>query len=321
MGAPSFSIPAGHPEIGGTCPGAAAGQSVVSEAARAGQARVVLKVLNAHAPSDAAPIAGLDMAAAVCGHCYATGGNYAYADNITLQAVRGIWAAWALGQPTASPYGLNGGPSNLFIDTMVEAVDRANYDGPPGADSGCEPAQWAASGWRFFRIHDSGDFGVTGRGVSAKDYFLAWKAIANAFAAKNAHGFKPVMFWAPTRMWAVPGWVEFIDEVNGGTNARGNFVIRASGYELNQHVPNLRSGPTSGWAAGATVFAPAATAAALEGRAPPRFDWNCQAYAAEKGPTCRGAMSPPLAGYGNANLIGCRACWMLHDTVINYTAH
>jgi hypothetical protein len=121
-------------------------------------------------------------------------------------------------------------------------------------------------------------------------------------------------------MWAVPTWIEFIDEVNGGLNARGNFVIRASGYELNQHVPHLNR-PAGGWAAGATVFAPTATAAVLEGRAPPVFDWNCQAYAAAKGPTCRGALSPPLAGYGNASLLGCRACWMLPDTVVNYTAH
>jgi|694.fasta_scaffold91376_2 hypothetical protein len=319
MGAPSFSLPAGHTEIGGACPGAAAGQSTSRDGARRQQERVVLNVLNDRnfAPRDAAPVERIDLGAAVCEHCYATDGNYRYADNTMYQMVRYAWASWALSQPTTSPYGLRGGPSNLFVDMMVEAIDRADYNGPQDAAERCEAPQWVASGWRFFRIHDSGDFGV----APTRDYFLAWKAIADCFAQGNPHKFKPIMFWAPTRMWAVPGWIDLIEQENGGANYKGNFAIRPSGYELNQHAPSLRTGPTSGWAAASTVYADEPAKAVLEGRAPKRFDWNCQAYAVEQGPTCRGALSPPLPGYEGASLIGCRACWMLHDSVINYTAH
>lgn len=313
MGCPSFSIPAGHGELGGTCPGAAAGQSVVSPRARDTQEKFVLTVLNdpRFSPPNTAPIAEIDLAAAVCEHCYATGHNYLYADNAAYQMVKAAWVAWALEQPTESPYGLDGGPSNLFVDTMVAAIDAADYD-----HGGCEPPQWAASGWRFFRIHDSGDFGVG----AGKSYFRAWKAIADCFAKGNAFKYQPIMFWAPTRMWAVPTWIDFVNEVNGGANWHGNFVVRASGYELNQHCPELRGRERSGWAAGSTVFSPDGTDAVVSGRAPRLFDWNCQAYAAKDGPTCRGALSPPLAGY-EGGLIGCRACWMLPNSVINYTAH
>lgn len=315
MGAPSFSLPAGYAEIGGACPGAAAGQSVVSEVAREKQTKVVLRVLAEYDPERPRTprVRDLDLAACVCEHCYATGGNYVYSDNLVRQAVRMAWTTWALGQPTRSPYGLDGGPSNLFVDTMVEAINTADFQ----VDS-CEPQHWASTGWRYFRIHDSGDFGAGG------SYFESWKAITDCFAEGNPHGFQPTMFWAPTRMWAVPGWIERIEQVNGGAKNRGNFVIRPSGYAFNQHVPDLASAAPvqpSGWAAGSTVYAPAVVEAIDAGEIPSSYNWNCQAYAASNGPTCRGAMSPPLAGYEGKQLVGCRACWMEPRLVINYTAH
>lgn len=315
MGAPSFSLPAGHGEIGGACPGAAAGQSVVSAVAREKQSKVVLRVLADYDPQRPARprVTELDLAACVCQHCYATGGNYAYSDNLVRQAVRLAWATWALNQLTSSPYGLEGQPSNLFIDTMVEAINTADYAG-----GSCEPVHWAATGWRFFRIHDSGDFGL------GESYFASWKAIADCFAPNNPYGFTPVMFWAPTRMWAVPGWIERVEALNGGARNRGNFIIRPSGYAMNQHVPDLRAAAPqqpSGWAAGSTVYAPAVVEAVEDGQLAPSYQWNCQAYAVKDGPTCRGAMSPPLAGYDGQQLAGCRACWMEPSLVVNYTAH
>jgi hypothetical protein len=127
-------------------------------------------------------------------------------------------------------------------------------------------------------------------------------------------------------MWAVSeDWIAFIDELNGGPRNRGNFIIRPSAYGLNQHAPDLsrrRGAPRpSGWAAGSTVYAPAVVHAIEDGEIAPMYEWNCQAYAVADGPSCRGAASPPLEGYGNESLVGCRACWAMPDVVVNYTAH
>lgn len=290
MGTPSFSIPAGPREAGGACPGAVGAQSVVPEAKRRKTEKHALQVLHKYAPQVGATPVGddIDLSMAVCQHCYATTGNYTmYASMLVQQLVRYSWVRASV-------------QDGSFVPVMLEAIDRANYK------LSKEPEHWKRTGWRFFRIHDSGDF-------FNKPYFLGWKEIADSFASNNPYGFAPIMFWAPSRMWAVPGWIEFIDEVNGGERNLGNFVIRPSGYVLNQHAPQLFS-PGGGWAAGSTVFAPAEAEAIGRCEAPASFDWDCRAYAVKNGPTCRGAKNP-------RNQTGCRACWVAPDAVVNYQAH
>lgn len=63
MNAPSWSIPAGAPQIGGACPGAVAGQSVVPERAREANARLVNIGLGRPA---SAPV---NLAQAICEFC------------------------------------------------------------------------------------------------------------------------------------------------------------------------------------------------------------------------------------------------------------
>lgn len=123
MSAPSFSLPAGAPEMGGACPGAVAGQSVVPEAAL-NAARRRLAVVGQ-------PIKSWE---AICQYCYATGGQYPTVAVQIAQVVRYVWAREAVRQ-------------GRFAYVMDYAVKNANYD-----------LSEEVTGRKFFRIHDSGDF-------------------------------------------------------------------------------------------------------------------------------------------------------------------
>jgi hypothetical protein len=292
MGAPSFSLPAGAGAIGGACPGAGAGQPTTPDAVQRSQGKVVLQVLNDDRPPDGDPVEKIDMAAAVCAHCYATTGNYLYTDNVARGILRWAWTEQALRAPSKQ------GNSSEFVDVLIEAVDHADY-----AHGEAEPLHWACEGVRFFRIHDSGDF-------YSEAYYRAWVEIAQAFTPEAER--QTTIFWSPTRMWAMgKKWIDMVAETAGG-----NFIVRPSGYELNQHAPQL----PGGWAAATTVFAPAVAAAAEDGLIQVPYDWDCQAYAVDNGPSCRGALSPLEDEAGNP-LVGCRACWMRPDLRVNYRAH
>lgn len=308
MRTPSFSLPSGPPKAGGACPGAVGGQTITGSTQYNKHRKFLLNVLKEH-PVRELPVVDYQPTDAVCQHCYASAGSrYAMTAGVVSGFARLAWTKYALSVPTSSPFGLDGGPSNLFVDTLVDAIAR-----DPFKSLESEPEPFRSMGVRFFRLHDSGDF-------FSREYFLAWKAIADAFSRDNPFGLPTVIFWAPTRMWSVPGWVEFIDEMNGGSRNRGNFVIRPSAYSLNTPGPNLYR-PGGGWAAHTTVYAKSVIPFGQETGA---FKLNCGAYDAvsdsgAEGPkeiTCQGARSP-LPGYS----VGCRACWLMPDTSVNYKHH
>jgi hypothetical protein len=176
---------------------------------------------------------------------------------------------------------------SMFVTVMVEAIKNADFK------SKSEPAHW--SGRKFFRLHDSGDF-------FSIPYLKAWKAVTNHFPE--------ITFWAPTRIWALGDKViEAVNEINGDAET-SNLVLRPSAFEVNRHGPK-RLG--RGWSAATTVYSP-------DGKGPDEgFDWDCKAYEAEKGPTCRGAEAPP--DESGKTRIGCRACWARTDLRVNYTLH
>jgi hypothetical protein len=299
MACPSFSLPAGVEQIGGSCVGALGGQSVAPIAAFKKQEKLALKVVYG---TDNRP-PGVDVASAVCEHCYATGGNYVYADQAIRMLTRMAWTKAAVKDGT-------------FVRTMIDAIDNADYriggfvDTRSKKETLPEPDYWGEM--RFFRLHDSGDF-------YNREYLAAWKEIANAFVPGNPEGREPIMFWAPTRIWATTWGSDDIRKVNGGTP--DNLIIRASGYWLNTPAPEFTEvyddgsvSTDSGYASASTVYADGPAEAVLEGTLPAEFEWDCQAYAVEGGPNCRGAVNPE----GN---LGCRACWMRPDLITNYRAH
>lgn len=329
MRTPSFSLPSGPPRAGGACPGAVGGQTISGASAYNKHRKVVLRVLREN-PARELPSEPYEASDAICQHCYASAGsNYGYANNIAVGFIRFAWTKFALSTPTNSPFGFEGGPSNMFVDVMIEAIARNRFP-----DLQREPEPFRSMGVRFFRIHDSGDF-------FSKEYFVAWKAIADAFAPNNPFGFPVVLFWAPTRMWTVPSWIEFVDEINGGARNKGNFIIRPSAYSLNTPGPGLIR-PGGGWAAHSTVYSKDLIPVGLETGA---FGLNCGAYdAAERASseseteefqnlseagdapkpkkrkkpevTCQNARSP-LPGY----TVGCRACWLMPEVAVNYKHH
>jgi hypothetical protein len=310
MGAPSFSLPAGADAMGGACPGATAGQSIVPLKVRKTAANKVLQVLNdnpritAHGGGretrENPEVQSVNITKTVCEFCYAEGGQYATSGVQNAQLMRFAWALRAI-RRTGHATGVS-----EFYSVMLDAIDRADWK------SHEEPEHFRPK--RFFRIHDSGDF-------FHLDYLREWKKIAlyyhptvggeglsfreDGSIARFGRGHpEPVWFWAPSRIWAVgkPHAVA-VSEIN--EKYGDNFSIRPSAYHINQNGPFL-----SGWAAPSTVYdhkhKPQGQGSA--------FDWDCKAYAVEKGPSCRGAKNPE-------GQVGCRACWLHQDSAVNYTLH
>lgn len=146
MATPSFSLPAGPPQWGGTCPASRAGLSVVPHSKRIGMAKPIADKTDR-----------VEWWRATCQYCYAATGYYQRASKQASSEVLYLWTRQAL-------------RTGEFVPYMAEAISNLNYhlDG------------WKAKGWpaeptgeRYFRIHDSGDF-------FSAEYIRAWRAIADA---------------------------------------------------------------------------------------------------------------------------------------------
>jgi hypothetical protein len=249
MNAPSWSIPAGAPQIGGSCPGAQAGQSVVE----GGERTIKYVNLGLGKPPDA-PV---NLAKAICQTCYATGGQYSTGHVQFAQALRFAWAQQAVNIEVPGP---DGTPSTAFIETLVYAIANANYELAGSARLNkktglidVEPPE--PTGRRFFRIHDSGDF-------FDEAYLRQWKVIADRLP--------DITFWAPSRIWATKWGTRAVNAINaprapGHPTLRAaglaedplNLIIRPSGYEINEPGPTKLGDKKlgNGWAAPTVVIA------------------------------------------------------------------
>lgn len=199
MGAPSFSLPAGPLEAGGSCPGAAAGQSVVPLAKLRKSAAIVHRVIGK-------PVR---LQQAICQYCYAEGGQYSTGQVQFAQVLRYVWTRQAT---------QNAGLRKAWIDAMSYAIDNADYrlEGGKVGKIDYPPEQHPG---RFFRIHDSGDF-------FSKQYLSMWREVARNFS--------DISFWAPTRCWATSWGVAAVNELNAGDS---NLIIRPSSFHVNEEPP------------------------------------------------------------------------------------
>jgi len=299
MGAPSFSMAAGSTFIGGSCPAAAAGQSVVPNKEREKVAETLVDVLG---------IKEVQLANAICQYCYAMGGRYPAASAQFDGLVRYAWAKHAIEVDYKGKRVSPGSENCLFVGVMIEAIENAEFyiegkyvkekkTGRLREDIAPEPPQWRAQ--RFFRLHDSGD-------MFAPSYLKAWKNIANHFREKDR-----IVFWAPSRIWALgPTWLNHVRNINGEPKeAQNNLVIRPSGYHVDQHGVDCLT-EEDGWAACTVVYRHEKAKEAQHRT----FDWDCKAYSVEGGPNCRRAENPD-------GITGCRTCWMRPDLRVNYTLH
>lgn len=144
----------------------------------------------------------------------------------------------------------------------------------------------------FFRIHDSGDYGVLTKPSAWETYANAWKIAAESLPH--------VQFWVPTRMWM---W----DKLTACMGASPpNLSVRPSALSIDDDAPVVE-----GLVAGSAVFGKERMKMAQEewtGDA--GQTWPCPVYSqggdAEK-KSCMGS--------------GCRACWLWKRTPVAYKWH
>jgi len=214
MSSPSFGLPAGMPTEGGTCPARLVAQ-------RFSRMRDVTKRKKTVAVQQTMGV--------ICDRCYAMGANYGYANNMIDQEGRARWVKNLLhkdGSEVAAQQlalmiagyaqsGSHGGRDTQEIGVWSESEDAITYrsgrrrvscedtqlrlkiKGEDGRDVPTTRAWFKSrnvpngSITGFFRIHDSGDFGL---GDFIPQYMKAWERVFDALPF--------VQFWAPTRMWA-----------------------------------------------------------------------------------------------------------------------
>jgi hypothetical protein len=138
----------------------------------------------------------------ICGSCYADNvGQYSQSTIKRAQLARFEWTRQCLRTSDGT---------DLFVETMVNAID--------------------ATGYRYMRVHDSGDLFSPG-------YTRAWIRVCEALTW--------VRFWFPTRSWQAP-WADVIRELA----ALPNVAVRPSAIHFDDEPPRL-----DGFAAGTTVKA------------------------------------------------------------------
>jgi hypothetical protein len=311
MGTPSFSLPAGPPQSGGACPGAIAGQTIVS-------ADQLLKAEPRVTRVTGRPVSLPD---AICQTCYAEGGNYQYGSMQFVQVLRFLWVRSLVEPLRGEPPGGSAARYAQFVDTMSWAIENADYHLDGGVIEKVDYAPERYPG-RYFRIHDSGDFHVP-------NYLRAWKDVANNFRGTGPGDPNRITFWAPTRIWATRWGIDEVNEINSEPDS--NLIIRPSAYHVNERPPTYNLG--RGWSHWSVVYnikvkprtpehlAIQAAGAGAQGHGSP-YDWDCQAYAVvDEAHSCRNARGPHPTDEGDHGDEGCRACWVAPDKTINYTAH
>ena len=313
MECPIFDLPSGAAEIGGTCPGATAGQWIVPAAKRAAQARVMLPPPGYS--SKAKGSMPIDVSTSICSRCYASKGQYPSPIVQCGEIVRHWWAKRCMKDQQGR---------EEFVEVVVEAAlaivpNKVNRDG-------IKP----------IRVHSSGDF-------FEPAYFESWMEVVQQVARRDP----TILFWFPTRVWGYSGYDwSILDKVK-------NAVVRPSAYHMNDTAPEaLREGNARGTTAiyhtenlgmkpsleenahpeaqdvfwqnrerlskvkewpGLSAFRPD------DENYDPRYDWSCMTYAIglsgeDLSKSCKNAIAPD-------GKIGCRACWTRRDLRICYTAH
>lgn len=332
MACPSFGLPAGPPNEGGTCVAA-------THPKGGGGLREKGKVYT-------------------CDSCYSLEGNYWMQEPAVAQAARLHWLIERLKE--------DGTGSALAQDLVHGIVDYARFctmrksrDGAlvrlaselgtwrkgrivvPIAESGggrapvyyreafttllpeesgfadsrelvrsLGPGEGDVAG--FFRIHDSGDVTVLNRPTLWASYVRAWGMVAKALPS--------VFFWLPTRAWAFTSLQPVLAEV--AAEAPKNLVIRPSAYHVGDPAP-----VAAGMHAGTTVIPKpekgAVRGVAIEGVYPcpvymPRWDPN--AIPRTKARRASGAMGEWVEDR-SCQTAGCRMCWAGALTPVAYGFH
>jgi hypothetical protein len=320
MACPTFDLPAGAPTMGGTCPGATAGQTVVPASIRNAAMPAALAVSQRfNLLTQRVENTPEDRGSAICQTCYATGGTFQYATTQMSELIR---------------FG--------FVKRMVEqnpeALAQMLYEGVLGAEGHFDAGNDATNRFGFLpvRVHSSGDFFSTA-------YAQVWLNVAWMLLANERNGGRAVRLWAPTRTQAA-GWQTFWSRAR----VPMNFAIRPSAWHVGDMSPQPVARlydfkPKQGTyvagvdeiteyrnaadqqvvVQGTTVFRPDDIPAQM-GKS---FDFQCQTYGLEKGDKTCSIASPPAGAAGpngvrpDSSTVGCRTCWIRPDLRVNYALH
>lgn len=329
MSCPSWDLPAGAVQLGGTCVGAGAGQSTLSEATLNDFKPRVLRSLQLYTPKQEPGYPeDIEVANSICQSCYANANNFAYANNQFGMVLRYWWTATMLSTPQGRA---------AWIEIMVHALraEVATGDWPLETHSASPnvPLTDCASGgisFRPFRLHSSGDF-------FSPTYMDAW---FDVMRDPRVQALK-ILFWAPTRSWVMDGFQRRVAERHEKGTFPDNLTLRPSGYHFGDSAPRL----PEPWAAGTTsLYAIREEKQVVtfeergEGKkpkkvtktetiltAPPadhRRNWDCQTYAVvDQKHTCpmaQGSNGEPSKADGG---VGCRTCWVYKGVSVQYSAH
>lgn len=306
MTCPSFSLPAGPTNRGGSC--------VAANTGKTGGKRTPGQTY-------------------ICDACYSLRGNYQYPNVATAQAARYYWIVQLLeedpsGEKLAKELirAIDDFARNATLSSSSEgSVERLTqelgvWDGHTirvpiwfkaigetrymeAVETKLPQELLGVSGTRelfqrrgtrhgevagFFRIHDSGGFTPGTKPSLWAPYIRAWGMVAKAYPN--------VIFWAPVRAYIMPQLMNTLREVG----QIPNFVMRPSALDVGEPAPNML-----GMAAG-TAVAPRkkeggfSTVTDADGN--PAYP--CPVYLDAVAHSCMGA--------------GCRACWLAPNTAVAY---
>lgn len=208
-------------------------------------------------------------------NCYATDGRYSSVAVQVAEILRFHWARESIKTPAGR---------KEFIDILVDCIRMADIK--PSRHKRAD-----GKAIRPFRIHSSGDF-------YDQAYTDVWIDIMNACP--------DITFWAPTRTWVVPGWIDYWKGVYKGRLHQPNFTLRLSAFHVGDKAPNLDGLPKGS----AVIYEPY-----IEQTRGTHFDYVCEAYAVDDPKhSCDMAKAPD----GEK---GCRACWAKPELAVVYVAH
>jgi hypothetical protein len=284
MKCPTWDLPAGSPIVGGSCPAATAGQSIIPNEVRIRSQSAVGQPVR--------------LQETICQICYAEGGQYQSPHVQMGEMIRYWWCRQVLDGAEATS-----GSRQAWVDTIVRAVEGTMFpDERPIDPRTGNPVL-------PIRIHSSGDF-------YSPAYAEAWIEVCNRLPE--------VMFWAPTRTWASAGWnrtwerllprlqhknlslrpsAYHTGDIAPGQREHpwpGDYVYTSEGSTSIYAFDDANAGRPDG-----------ATPHSVD----PRYDFGCGTYKiVDDAHSCRNALAPD-------GKIGCRACWIHPELRVNYTTH
>lgn len=318
---PSWDLSAGAPEIGGSCPAAAAGQGHVErkhrEAMLDKNGYLIHRMPTHRLTGDIARKTGAPVKLyegdetdepwkmPVCSSCYASLGKYREVQVLLGNTIRWAWVRQMMETETLR---------RKFEDIIVASMLTLKFPLEAGDRRIIKPV----------RIHSSGDF-------FNHHYAACWVNIANKLYTEVD---RELVLWCPTRSWAAGSWkekgkdpsnpvkwwenalgdLESVKDVKAGEVDYPNMIVRCSAYHMGDFAPGALEKHNS---VGTTSLF-VEDNAILHDKKDERYDVNCPVYAinsAVEAKNCQMA-TDPITGE-----TGCRVCWRNPDKRVNFTAH